>query len=199
MKKTALAAIVVALVMGSTACSDKKTPDETAAGDAPVSAVDPGEGFQATTNIRYVDLDSIGEYYNLAKDVQDFTIRTYGDLDQAQRARAAEIQRFASQVEEKVKSNGYLSQASYDADMQKLQKMQNDAENAMRTLQSKAEQELAMQNQQLSDSIQSFLVEFNKTRHYDAILIKATGLYFNPALDITKEVIEGLNARYNKR
>lgn len=33
---------------------------------------------------------------------------------------------------------------------------------------------------------------------YDAILFKAATLYINPALDITNEVVEGLNARYNK-
>ena len=33
---------------------------------------------------------------------------------------------------------------------------------------------------------------------YDMILYKAAGVYFNPELDITDEVIKGLNARYNK-
>ncbi|MCH5247872.1 MAG: OmpH family outer membrane protein [Muribaculaceae bacterium] len=197
MKKTAIAAFTIALLT-ATACSNKQAEQTESVSETQVSAVDPGEGFQATTNIRYVDLDSIGEHYYLAKDVQEFTLKTYAELDQAQRTRAAEIQRFAVQVDDKVKSNGYLSEASYNADMQKLQKMQTDAQNALQALQNKAERELAMQNQQLNDSIQSYLVEFNKTRHYDAILIKATGLYFNPALDITKEVIEGLNARYNK-
>ena len=35
-------------------------------------------------------------------------------------------------------------------------------------------------------------------RGYDAILYKNAGVFFNPALDITAEVIEGLNAAYNK-
>lgn len=30
------------------------------------------------------------------------------------------------------------------------------------------------------------------------ILYKQSGLFFNPALDITKEVVDGLNADYNK-
>ena len=51
---------------------------------------------------------------------------------------------------------------------------------------------------QLNDSIEAFIKEYNKTRGYDAILYKAVGVYFNPALDITDEVIKGLNARYNK-
>ena len=50
----------------------------------------------------------------------------------------------------------------------------------------------------MNDSIEAFIKEYNKTRGYDAILFKAATLYINPALDITNEVVEGLNARYNK-
>lgn len=195
--------MALALTLGAVSCSDKKT-DTAAGSDAPADTlatrtpVDPGEGFAPTTNIRYVDMDSINTYYYLAKDVQEFTLKTYSQLDQAQRARAAEIQKFATQIDEKMRSNGYLSEQSYNADMQKLQKMQADAQNALASMQNKAERELAEQNQQLVDSIQSFLVDYNKNHHFDAILMKAVGLYFNPALDITSDVIEGLNARYNK-
>ena len=75
--------------------------------------------------------------------------------------------------------------------------MQADAQNALAARQRKAEQDLLVQNQQLNDSIQSFIKDYNSSHHYDAILFKAAGVYFNPALDITKEVVEGLNGRYN--
>ena len=48
------------------------------------------------------------------------------------------------------------------------------------------------------NSINNFIAEYVKTHAYDAILYRAAGVYFNPALDITKEVVEGLNARYKK-
>ena len=51
---------------------------------------------------------------------------------------------------------------------------------------------------QLNDSIDSYIKDYNAKHGYDAILFKNAGVYFNPALDITNEVIEGLNARYNK-
>ena len=47
-----------------------------------------------------------------------------------------------------------------------------------------------------SESINNFIAEYVKTHSYDAILYHAAGVYFNPALDITDEVVEGLNARY---
>ena len=37
------------------------------------------------------------------------------------------------------------------------------------------------------------------THTYDAIFFKNATLYINPNLDITDEIVEGLNARYNKK
>ena len=68
----------------------------------------------------------------------------------------------------------------------------------MANLQRTSHQEMAQQQIELNDSLESFLKEYNKEKGYDAILFKAAGAYFNPALDITKEVTAGLYARYNK-
>ena len=55
---------------------------------------------------------------------------------------------------------------------------------------------MAERQKVLQDSVDNFLRAYNATRHYDAILLRESGVYFNPALDITQEVIAGLNARY---
>lgn len=151
-----------------------------------------------TLNIRFIDSDSIGAHYNLAKDFQEVSIREYSKLENAQQSKAAAIQKLAAQIEEKARNNGYLSEASYNADMTKLNRMQQEAQTSMAAMQRKSEQELMELQQALTDSINSFIADYNATKGYDAILYKAAGVYFNPALDITKEVIEGLNARYNK-
>lgn len=152
----------------------------------------------ASLNIRYIDGDSVTAHYNLALDFKEASIRTMSKLENAQRAKAAEIQKFGSQIEQKMKSNGYLSEASYNADIQKFNKMQSDAQGYLATLERNAQQELLQQQMQLNDSIDSFIKDYNAKHGYDAILFKNAGVYFNPALDITNEVIEGLNARYNK-
>ena len=196
MKKTALGAAGIIMLCAVASCSDN-TKTTTAPETTPTSTVESGESFASSTNIRYIDLDTIMEYYHLAKDVQEFTIRTYSELEQAQRTEANKIQKFGQSIEDNMRKNVYLSEQSYNADVQKLNKMQADAQNALAARQRKAEQDLLVQNQQLNDSIQSFIKDYNSSHHYDAILFKAAGVYFNPALDITKEVVEGLNGRYN--
>lgn len=196
MKKTALGAAGLLMLCAVASCSDNAKTTTTPEAPATTTTTS-GESFASSTNIRYIDLDTIMEYYHLAKDVQEFTIRTYSDLEQAQRTEANKIQKEGKRIEDKVRSNGYLSQTTYEADVQGFNKMQADAQNALAARQRNAEQELAVQNQMLNDSIQNFINDYNKSKHYDAILFRAAGVYFNPALDITKEVVEGLNSRYN--
>lgn len=193
MKKTAFS-LVLLLGLAAVSCSGDKASEATAKNQ-------PSENEKTTadlSNIRYIDLDSISANYNLAKDFRENSLRAVSKLDNAQQAKAAEIQRFGQQIEEKAKNNGYISQTTYEADVAKFNKMQQDAQNYLAKLQRDTEQELAIQQQQLTDSIESFVKDYNKTKGYDAILFKAAGVYFNPALDITDEVVKGLNARYNK-
>ena len=78
-------------------------------------------------------------------------------------------------------------------------KMQQD----LQVLQNNLSNQLATENQknslQLRDSINVFLKEYNKTKGYNLILSN-TGfdnlLYADSAFNITKEIVDGLNARY---
>ena len=57
------------------------------------------------------------------------------------------------------------------------------------------------QNQQvLRDSLDNFLKEFNRDGRYKLILSRSGDnvLYADPAVDITNEVVAGLNKRYKK-
>ena len=193
MKKPALS-LVLLLGIAAASCSNGNS----GAGTAPAADANNVASASATLNIRYIDLDSVGTHYNLAKDFREMTLRAVSKIENAQQSKAAEIQRFGQQIEDKMKNNGYLSQATYEADVAKFNKMQQDAQSYLANLQRNSEQELAAQQQQLNDSIESFITSYNAQKSYDAILYKAAGAYFNPALDITQEVIDGLNARYNK-
>ena len=120
------------------------------------------------------------------------------ELQNAQRSREGELNRLASSIQQKVQNNGYLSEASYNADMAELNKKQQQAQNYLGSLQQRAQEEAVRQQEEFLDSLNNFLAEYNKTRHYDAILLFAPGELFNPALDITNDIIEGLNAKYKK-
>jgi len=192
MKKLALSAKVMMLMMAFVAAScanNEKAASATTVDDTTA---------KTAVNIRYIDADSIAAHYNLAKDFNEAQLRSISKIDNAQRSRGAELQKLANSIQQKMNNNGYLSQASYEEDMKNLNKKQSDAENYIASLQREAQQEMVQQQMQLTDSIESFIKQYNADKKYDAILYKAAGVYFNPDLDITDEVIKGLNARYNK-
>lgn len=197
--KTAFVAVAMALVASVSlpACSSSSSDGDDNTGAAVSKKEDKKkDGKAPSINIRYIDGDSVSARYNLAKNFQEQYLRTVSKMQQAEQSKAAEIQKFGSQIEQKMKNNGYLTEESYNADMMKYQKMQQDAQNYLGSLQRNAEQELMRQQQELNDSIEAYIKDYNRVKGYDAILFKAAGVYFDPALDITDEVVEGLNARY---
>ena len=152
--------------------------------------------FAPTTNIRYVDMDVLIEKCCYAMDVNRMVQQALGDLQKKQQEKAAEIQKLANSIESKMKKGTYKSQTAYESDVKKLQKMQEDAQKLLADLEQQSQTDLAKKNEELNRIISAYLVDYNATRHYDAILIKASGLYFNPALDITMDIVNGLNDQY---
>lgn len=149
-------------------------------------------------NYRYVDLDSILSNYNLAKDYNEEMLRMQSNMQTEVKRHENSLQSLATTMQNKIQNNGYLSEASYQADQQQLADMQNKAQRAVASLQNNFETTALIAQKTVNDSIEAFIQEYNMKKGYDAIFFKAATLYVNPALDITNEVIEGLNARYNK-
>lgn len=149
-------------------------------------------------NYRYVDLDSVLSSYNLAKDYNEEMLRMQTNMESEVKRHESSLQSFATTMQNKLQNNGYLSEASYKADQQQITDMQNKAQRAVAALQNNFETAAIIAQKTVNDSIEAFIREYNLQKGYDAIFFKAATLYVNPALDITQEVIEGLNARYNK-
>lgn len=149
-------------------------------------------------NYRYVDLDSVLSNYNLAKDYNEEMLRMQSNMQTEVKRHESSLQSLATTMQNKLQNNGYLSEASYQADQKQYVDMQNKAQRAVASLQSNFETTAMLAQKTVTDSIEAFIYEYNMKKGYDAIFFKAAAIYINPALDITGEVIEGLNAKYNK-
>ncbi|MBQ2484900.1 MAG: OmpH family outer membrane protein [Muribaculaceae bacterium] len=181
-------AVVLALMTGLMACNEKPKKDAAATASPAIE----------TLKICYVDGDSLLNNYNLAKDINEAMLRHQNKYDAAENQRRAEITKFASAMEQKYKNNGYLNEESVNADNAKLQKMQNDAQNYLAGLQQTIQNEMTQSQIQLQDSIENFMKVYAKKKGFDMVLNKSAVLYIDPKYDVTDEVIEGLNKRYNK-
>ena len=121
--------------------------------------------------IAYIDNDSLLAKYNYAKDLSESLMRRMENAFLSQERAEQEAQRIARK----------------EADLQKLGQQK--------------EQELMLEQQKtlmaVSDSINSFIKEYNKTKKYQAILYKAATIYIDESYNITDEVVDMLNKRYN--
>lgn len=202
MKKTAFAALATVVMFGVASCSPKTSEaskdDNQNDSVAKAAVVDMGEGFESKTNIRYIDQDRLMEEYHLGKDLHDLMVKNESEIQNYYNHKQAEIQKFGSEMENKYRNGGYLSEQSLKNDQQKLQKMQQDAEAGMAQRQQNYKLQVEEMSYNINTNIKNYIVEYNKTHHYDAILWMSAGVYFNPELDITNDIVEGLNKIYNQ-
>lgn len=193
MKKLAIAVATV-LAIGACACS--KADDKNAAGETAPVAESTEDATAIKSNIRYLNLDTVFANYALAQEISKEGQKLMLDYQNLERQKQNDLQRLGASIEQKRNSNGYLSQESFDADVNNFNKKQQEAANVLGARQNSISTQMAERQKVLQDSLDSYLRDYNATHHYDAILLRESGVYFNPALDITQEVIAGLNARY---
>lgn len=192
--KSSAAFLLISVACINQSCGDKNniTPQEAA--EATVSS----KVEEGLPNYRYVDTDTILSKYNLAKDYREEMNRMQDNMETQVKRHENSIQSFANTMQNKMQNNGYLSEASFNSDQEKLNNMRVAAQNDVAKLQNQFEAAALASNKAVIDSIHAFIEIYNAKKGYDAIFLKDATMYINPALDITDEIVEGLNARYNK-
>lgn len=185
------------LLFGATACTGSGT--KSGKGGKPAARTAAKADAASLPNYRYVDIDTVLSRYNLAKDFNEQMLRLQSTLQSKERQHQSKIGSFAQSMDSKYRSNGYLSEASFNQDRERLANMQATAERDMSQSAESAMKQQQAAEKEVMDSIQGFIKVYMQSHSYDAIFFKNATLYINPDLDITDEIVEGLNARYNRK
>ena len=166
------------------------------------SASAPAAEATGSSNIKiaFVEVDSLLSKYNFWNDLTEQMLKKEENIRTTLNEKGKKLEKEAAEFQRKYENNGFISPERAQQEYQRIQKQQQDLE----ALQQKLMNELAAENQknslELRDSINSFLKLYNQDKGYDFI-ISNTGfdnlLYGNPEYNITNEIVEGLNARYN--
>ena len=186
----ALAAAVVALVLTLTAPKNNHKPVEST------------DGIQAVAgDIVYLRLDTLMMQYDMYSDLQSaFEAKAQtidSDLNKKARKLESDMKNFENQI-----NKGLLTRSAAEQQSNSLQQRQANLQNEA----AQKQQELAEESQvllnQVMYAIQQYLEEYNKDHNFAAILTTTAAsnvvMVGAPALDITQEVVEGLNAEYIK-
>ena len=148
--------------------------------------------------IAFIDVDSLMKKYEFSR-IYTLRITEQRNNFAAQINKKGEaLQRSAEKFQQKLQEGRFNSQDEAVKAQQALQRQQQEIQKMQETLTLKLEKEQESFNKALRDSINHFLIDYNRTRKFSMILSKAGDniLYADSALDITDEVITGLNKRY---
>ena len=138
-------------------------------------------------------MDSILANYNYAVQEMNKLQKKAKEIEQFQNSQSQQIQKLQNDIVQKQQNNGYLSQESYEKDMQNYYTKAQAAESQLAQRAQAFDAEGAKVQQTILTDINNYIIKYNEDKKYDAILLKAAGVYFNPSLDITKEILDGLN------
>lgn len=192
MKKYLILAMVAAL--GLTSCGNSKESDE-----APTSE---SAGADATgLRIAYVELDSLMGQYQLYKDYEAVLTRKGTDIQNTLAQKQRKLESNAAAMQRKYENNGFQTRDELERAQQSIQQQEMELQQLAAKLNNEFNEEQARINEEARDSIQAFLKIYNKTKKYDYVMIKAGDnlLIANPRYNITKDIVNGLNKRYNAK
>lgn len=184
----ALALIVLFSQCAGKADNQKTNTSATAAGEL------------SGMKIAYVEVDTLLAKYNYCVDLNEAMVKKSENVRLTLNQKATELEKQKREFQTKVQNNAYLTQERAQQEYNRIAKLEQDLQNLSNKLQSELMSENEKNSLQLRDSINAFLKEYNKTKGY-SMIISNTGfdnlLYADSIYNITKEILEGLNARYS--
>ena len=192
MKKYLFLAMSIALGLAS--CSNNK---ETGNEEVTQTAETEATGLR----IAYVELDSLMSQYQLYKDYEEVLTRKGTDIQNTLAQKQRKLESSATAMQRKYENNGFQTRDELERAQQSLQQQEMELQQLAAKLNNEFNEEQARINQEARDSIQAFLKIYNQTKKYDYVMIKAGDnlLIANPKYNITKDIVTGLNKRYNAK
>ena len=149
--------------------------------------------------IAYVDYDSLLLKFNLAQEMQKELIRKEMSINNIIEKERKTLQEEAAAFETKVQNNVFATQERAQAEYEKIMKKDQELLQRSQTMIAEFEKESITKSSEVTQSIMDYIKEYNSDAKFDFILTKMGGnmLYANEALDITDEVVKGLNAKHS--
>ena len=186
MKKYIFSALAVAVMMASCNNASPKMDEQPAAAS--------GDGLK----IAYVEVDSLMTQYDFAKDYSVTLQKKSNNARNTLNQKGQALQAAMNNFQQKINNNGFQSREQAASVQAAIQRQQNDLQELQARLENELATETAKFNEALRDSLQNFLKAYNADKKFDLILSKAGDniLLGASRLDITQDVINGLNKHY---
>ncbi len=200
MKKTTLAlgaAILAASAFVFQSCNN--------AGNG-TSATSEGAAAGATAAkgaVVYFNMDRVLNEYDMANELRSAVESKVEGINQEVTRRGNKLQNDVNAFQEKI-NKGLLTRSVAEVQSQKLGEQQQEFQNYAAQKEQEINEEQSVMMNQLADAINTFVKKYNETKQYALIITTQGDILSAPvvagdaSLDITDEIIAGLNEEYVK-
>ena len=187
MKKFSTVLFLAAASMGFCQCSQPAN-NAGQAEQAPVAV--------SGLKIAYIDIDSLLSNYAFYQDLSEEMMRKEENYRLVLAEKAKKLEKEVDDFNKKFSNGVFSSQERVDSERNRLARKQQSLQEES----DKYSQELAVESnsnsQKISEAIDKYIREYNQTHGYNMIVSKAATMYADENLNITAEILEGLNAAY---
>ena len=170
---------------------------------APAASAETAEPVAHKGAVVYFNLDTVIKEYDMANDLSSVVETKVQGINQEVTRRQNKLQSDVNSFQDKV-NKGLLTSSVAEAQYQKLQQQDQEFQQyAAQKQQEIYEEQTVMQNQ-IADAIKTFIDAFNAEKQYAMIIATQGDILPLPVvagdadLDITEEIVAGLNAEYIK-
>lgn len=181
-----LVAVVVIYVLHFTSGNSSK----------PENALVSGPAQLGDMKIAYVKVDSLIVNYDLAQALHDDFTKNQEAYTKEYAKRRTKFEEQAAAFQEKVQRGGFLTEQRAVQERDRLVNEEQEILKLDQELSTKLAEMQNANNQQLVDSLLNYLKEYNKNAKYAYIFNSSGILLGDDAHNITKEVLDDMNARY---
>lgn len=184
--KSKLLYLWIILIISLVACNQPQTTEHT--------------GGTSKGNIAYVNVDSLMEKYQLAKDLNEEFTKKQENMTADLNVKAKKVEDMIKSFQYRLQNNGFASRDRAEKEQQNIEKKRQELIELDQTLKQELAEDYQGMINRLQDTITNALERFNKNAGYDLILRTTKGgsvLYGKPELDITESFVKQLNDSYS--
>lgn len=181
-------------------CSGSENTEVVTEIDAETEAVVPLDEISTTSNVGYINIDSLQDKYKLyevlIQKLKAKQTKYEAEISTKMVAFEKKVKDFQQKAQTMSQFEGQTKQQELAEEEQKLYKLRDDF-----TI--KFQEEEAKLNDEFQKTVQDYIKKHNEKTNFD-IIIGASQmgnivLDFKPGIDITQHVVNGLNAEYKEK
>jgi outer membrane protein len=152
--------------------------------------------------IAYINVDSLLSNYQFAKEANESLIRKQEDSRLNINTKARQLQVEMGEFQKKLEANAFLSRERAELEQARLVRRQQELQELDGKLSQQIMQVQQKMSEQLRDTINAFLKQYNKDKKYEMIISNTASdnvLYAEKGYDITAEITKLLNERFKAK